>query len=396
MPPLPRQQTFGSLHSWWSDSNANLRASPTINLHAAAKPLIKLLYHRTVLEIIRNNRGIPLTSMAAAIYGSYLSFEYVSASTKSAILEDLSWRVQSDDALVVQSNVLYDILRLLEVPVTMDTRMSAAVRLLLWELAVHADTATVTRGSLVALLCDSDMPQVIDGALWVLSRIPRLISQPITTGVSVEAKLLDHVVDILEAPNTAKSRYPVIFERLSHLALHESTAIAIVEANVLNSVEKLLRSRPTDLYWHIFPMLKALASHEFTATALVTLLVTLWREGLDAVDPSTPAVDAIGLLPHIARWREGAEGLVTGNLLDNVLNWLHSLNLWIRLSTCSLLRELVGHESTAQAVVAIVPREDIVALLSDPENTVRKCAADTLQILDATLERINDVIGLAF
>jgi hypothetical protein len=74
----------------------------------------------------------------------------------------------------------------------------------------------------------------------------------------------------------------VIFQILSNLALHESTAVAVVAANILNAVENLLISRPTDLYWHIFSMLENLASHESTAMAVfrmlpLDLLGTLWR-----------------------------------------------------------------------------------------------------------------------
>ncbi|KAJ7267737.1 hypothetical protein C8J57DRAFT_1613773 [Mycena rebaudengoi] len=592
MPPLTRQHTLESLRSWWSDSNPNLRG-PTVNLHAAAKPLIRFLHDRQALEFIKNNRGIALTVVAFELYLSYLSCEYVSASTKSAILEDLLRRARCDeDTLEVHSNIL----QLLGVPATTDTRMMKAIRLILrawakcakatcgslvdilcdsrvlqvveevlavlsdvspmkflpvisgasmeakllhrlsdmpqdsssaqshrWRILqnlaryesttvaiVEADilnfvdkllgscptnlyrhifpmlrglasyestamavvrvipfdllgplwrksvdhTAPVdmlatwwedlvtaklldsprkaivesTCGSLVALVCDSNVPQVVDGALWVLSRIPHIKFPPVTAGVSVQAKLLDHIVAVLKAPNTAEWRYPVIFQILFHLALHdessevavveenrftnsssenvdsttlidpfaswlevlvttkllgaprkamaeaacgslvalvwslmehygyylavpisnsrqsqpeylalhEPNAVAVVEANVLTSVEKLLRSNSIDLYQHIFPMLVILASHECTATAvlgmrLYDLLVTLWR----------------------------------------------------------LLRELVGHESTVQAVVAIVSRKDIVALLSAGCNDIFKSVVKTLKILDATLERID-------
>jgi hypothetical protein len=127
------------------------------------------------------------------------------------------------------------------------------------------------------------MPQVVDGALWLLSRIPQIQFPPVTAGVSVEAKLLDHLGDMLKAQNTAKWRYPVIFQTLSHLTLYnESSAVAVVEASVLTSVEKLLRSHLIYLSWHIFPMLVSLASHESTATAvlnmrLYNLLASLWQ-----------------------------------------------------------------------------------------------------------------------
>jgi hypothetical protein len=105
---------------------------------------------------------------------------------------------------------------------------------------------------LIFAISDSAIPEVVDGALWLLSRVLHLKFSPITTGVSVEARLLALIVDILKAPNFSERHYPVIFQILSHLALRKSTAVAIVEANMLNSVENHLRCRSTDLYKYIF------------------------------------------------------------------------------------------------------------------------------------------------
>jgi hypothetical protein len=46
-----------------------------MNLHAAAKPLMKLMYHQQVLVFIKDNREIPLSPTSADIYLSYLSYE---------------------------------------------------------------------------------------------------------------------------------------------------------------------------------------------------------------------------------------------------------------------------------------------------------------------------------
>ncbi|KAJ7265253.1 hypothetical protein C8J57DRAFT_1622380 [Mycena rebaudengoi] len=539
MPPLTRQQTFGSLRSWWSDNNPNLRG-PTINLHTAAKPLMKLMYDQQALEFVRNNRGIPLTSTAAEVYGSYLSCEYVSVSTKSAMLEDIFWRAHSDpEALVVQSNMFHDILKLFEVAVTMDTTMSETVWLVLRILALCETTAAETCGSLVALLFDSSVPQVVDrvlsllsllskvpqikfapatsgvsveakllgrlldmlkdsstterhyqimeilsdlachevhcnssregrrtkllgktseisahrptppnlldvrelvhrrfassssksiddtipidaltrwweglvtaklldaphkataeatcsslvavlcytafifaisdsllrqvvdGALWALSDVPRLKFSPFITGVvSVEAKLLARLLDMLEDSSSTEPHHWRILQIISNLTLFESAAVAVVEANTLKYLEKPLRSLTLreETCW----ILGNLASHKSTASAVLNihlydLLATLWREDLHNIHPSTPALPLIELLARIARWREGAEGMVIVKLLNDVLEGLHSFNHRIRISTCRLLYELVGHKSTVQAVVEIVSREEIVALLT--------------------------------
>ncbi|KAJ7267721.1 hypothetical protein C8J57DRAFT_1613743 [Mycena rebaudengoi] len=407
MPPLTRQQTLESLRSWWSDSNSNLRG-PTINLHAAAKPLMRLLYDRQVLDFIRDNWCIPLSAGNAEIYGSYLLCGYVSALTKSAILKDLyeRSRAQSESgALEVHAHLFHDFVQLLEGPVPIDTRMLVALQRILWALATCEATVEATCGSLVALLCDSRVPQVVEGVLVVLSDgAPYMKFLPITSRASIQ--LLERLLDMLEDSSTAEWHYPWILQIVSTMALHEPTAVAIVETNVLNSVEKLRRSRP-DLRRHIFSILEPLASHESTAMAVVRifplhlawdssahhessaiaivetnvpksienlpgfwrthlhweihsvlsnlvshestatavdkchLLATLWREHLDANADTYITAQVIDTLARIASFPGGAEGL---------------------LSTCKLLRALIGHESTVQAVIAAVPREDIVAL----------------------------------
>ncbi|KAJ7483764.1 hypothetical protein B0H11DRAFT_1199447 [Mycena galericulata] len=73
MPPLTRPQSRTSIFSWWSDSNPGLRG-PTINLHAVAKPLLKLMYHRQALGFIEKNRGVPLSSELITSYLPYSAF----------------------------------------------------------------------------------------------------------------------------------------------------------------------------------------------------------------------------------------------------------------------------------------------------------------------------------
>jgi hypothetical protein len=74
MPHLTRQNTLASVQSWWTDSNSLLRYGPTINLHAAAKPLMKLMYHRQAKGFIRENKGRALSTEMVEIYMSYLPY----------------------------------------------------------------------------------------------------------------------------------------------------------------------------------------------------------------------------------------------------------------------------------------------------------------------------------
>ncbi|KAJ7202716.1 hypothetical protein C8J57DRAFT_1735609, partial [Mycena rebaudengoi] len=87
---LTRQRTSESLRSWWSDSNL---PGPAVNLHAAAKPLLRILYHRQALGIVESNSiGVLLDPATMDIYMAYLSSKYVSSSTKEVILKHLTTR----------------------------------------------------------------------------------------------------------------------------------------------------------------------------------------------------------------------------------------------------------------------------------------------------------------
>ncbi|KAK6995736.1 hypothetical protein R3P38DRAFT_3074850, partial [Favolaschia claudopus] len=80
MHPLTRQQSRESIFSWWSDSNPNLSGA-ALNLHALAKPLLKIMYHRQAMVFLQRNRGAPLSSEVLSILSSYLPLNYVSPST---------------------------------------------------------------------------------------------------------------------------------------------------------------------------------------------------------------------------------------------------------------------------------------------------------------------------
>jgi hypothetical protein len=71
MPRLTQTDTCPSIFSWWSDSNPLVRYGPTINIHAAAKPLMKLMYHRQAMGLIRKNRGSQLSIETLETYWSY-------------------------------------------------------------------------------------------------------------------------------------------------------------------------------------------------------------------------------------------------------------------------------------------------------------------------------------
>ncbi|KAJ7029423.1 hypothetical protein C8F04DRAFT_1288280, partial [Mycena alexandri] len=106
MPPFTRQETPESFHSRWSNNNGQSRL--TITPHAVAHPLLRLRYRVQVRTFIKRNRGVPLSGITMDIYCSYLAYRYISPSTKTLILEELSNRAEgnNDDALVVVASLL--------------------------------------------------------------------------------------------------------------------------------------------------------------------------------------------------------------------------------------------------------------------------------------------------
>jgi hypothetical protein len=69
---LTRQVSPDSIYSNWSDSSP---PGPTINLHALAKPLMRLMYHWQALKFMKKTRDIPISTKSAEICLSYLEYD---------------------------------------------------------------------------------------------------------------------------------------------------------------------------------------------------------------------------------------------------------------------------------------------------------------------------------
>ncbi|KAF7304184.1 hypothetical protein MIND_00650500 [Mycena indigotica] len=83
---LSRTTTIPSIHSWWSDSNPT---GATLNLHAAAKPLMRFMYERQALKLIHTKGTEELTQTMFVEYLSYLIVPYLSDFTKSRIFGEI-------------------------------------------------------------------------------------------------------------------------------------------------------------------------------------------------------------------------------------------------------------------------------------------------------------------
>ncbi|KAJ7850009.1 armadillo-type protein [Mycena olivaceomarginata] len=386
MPPLNRQDSRPSIHSWWSDSNSLLVYGPSMNLHTAAKPLMRLMYHRQASDILRKNRGSPLTTAILETYASYFPWDYVSWATKAAILSDLADRTESSEVearAVVNSP-------------------------LVGRIATHEATAPAVLQlkpceQIVSLLGDED--SLVPYVTYALSQITYWVDG---AKAVVDAKALNHVLRLLESSNPDSRKWAC--ELTGHLALHESTAPtilelkpceqivsllgdedslvpyvtyalsqiarwvdgakAVVDAKALNHVLRLLESSNPDSRRWACELTGYLALHESTAPTILELkpceqIVSL----LGDEDSLVPYVTYA--LSQIAYWVDGAKAVVDAKAPNHVLRLLESPNPDTRGWACVLTGHLALHKSTAPTILQLKPCEQIVSLLGDEDHVVR-------------------------
>ncbi|KAJ7744881.1 hypothetical protein B0H16DRAFT_1463023 [Mycena metata] len=137
MPFLTRERTYQSLHSESS-------LGPKTSIHTLAKPLMKVMYHRAVLDLIQRQRGVPLTPGTMHIYESYLVREYVAKATKRSILGEIYDRalLEGEAPVVADFLVSYDAL--------LDSTDVAIRNWTCWILAALSCHSS-TRGAVIAI-----------------------------------------------------------------------------------------------------------------------------------------------------------------------------------------------------------------------------------------------------
>ncbi|KAJ7852428.1 armadillo-type protein [Mycena leptocephala] len=381
MHPLTRQPTLDSVFSWWSDRNP---VGPNINLHAAAKPLMRLLYHRDALAFIRAQLGTPLSKETMEIYSSYLAYNYVSSSTKSAILVQLRTRVESEDEAraVTDSLGLHLIGDLLGSP---DAEVRRAMCWILEGLAHHQTTTRAAMEYLVSLL--SENLKTIESAAETLYRICGSFQG---AQAAVDANVLEYVAKLLESLNEEVRKWTC--NMLEELARHEITtratvgylvsllrdgnleviesaaetlyriatspqgAQAAVDADVLECVAKLAEPANEKVRKWTYYMLGELVRHETTTGGNLKVIEI-----------------AVQTLYRISGSFEGAQAAVNANVLECVAKLLESPNEEVHKRTRHMLEELVRPETTAREAV-----EYLVSLLNSGNLKTIESAAETL------------------
>ncbi|KAJ7821392.1 armadillo-type protein [Mycena olivaceomarginata] len=389
MPPLTRQESRASIYSWWSDSNLLLLHGPTINLHAAAKPFMRLMYHRQTLDIIRKNCGSPLTTAALETYSSYFPWDYVSWATKAVILSKLADRTEFSEVeahAVVDSPLFTRITPMLESP--HPRAWSCSCRLLRslvqYESIAPAVLELEPCKKLVFLLDDKHSGFICE-ATAALAYLSRWLDG--AKGV-VDAKALDHILRLLELPDLAIRRWAC--ELAGCLASHDSTTPAVLQLKLCKQIVSLLGYQAIYALsqiarWidgakvvvnakvpdYVLPLLESpnpdtrrwacmlmgnLTSHESTARAILELNLSVQLVSL-------LSHQAIYTLSRIAYWVDGTQAVVDAKALNHILRLLESPNPNTREWASELIGNLASRESTAPAVLQLKPCKQIVSLL---------------------------------
>ncbi|KAJ7494168.1 armadillo-type protein [Mycena latifolia] len=377
------------------------------------------------LAFVKRNDGVPLTPETVEIYSSYLLWKYVSTSTKLTILEELKTRAGSkeDARVLIHSNIVHNILQLLRSSPLRHPWLKRELKAILWNLTRHSkSTSRAVREQLVALLRDGDVNDVVL-AFEFLMDIAN--SSEGAQGV-VTANTLPYLLNGLGSPGPDVRRTACCL--METLSKHQSTAAALIDINPCKQLVALSRQVAVDNYeawiasdaliaiatwpdgaeaavaaqvldhvpkWLASPdswrsasacrVLAKLAQHKSTAGAvmdpkLCAQLVTI----LELYPESDAACSALDALGSIAYWPNGTEAVVAAKVLDHITNKLELRYYQARRSTCDLLAALARHEPTMQAVARAVPRERLVALSRNENESdrVRKSAAKALQALD--------------
>ncbi|KAJ6524077.1 hypothetical protein DFH09DRAFT_1372252 [Mycena vulgaris] len=376
MPPLTRQRTLESVLSWWLASND---PGATVDLHAAAKPLMKWMYHQQALDFIKKNHDLPLSEETLQIYSNYLGWKYVPHPTKIAILTELTWRANSegDARVLVHSGVLYIL------PQLSEERFWGIATLLLERLGRHKSTTEVldhvaellrlpnlepsaltmvttlaghklagktTCKHLLSLLWEHWKPREIINALSdiALSRNGGL--------ACIEAELVDHLGELLQLPNcklptlnmiscdsAASSDSDVDVQEGAIAILYNITnlthgARVAMDAKVLDHISAPFASGDTDVRTWTSMMLEHLASNPEMAAATCERLVVLLSNENENV-----RYGAVAALSEISRSAAGARAAADARVLDHIAELVESPSLQVGRLALGIMVELARY-----------------------------------------------------
>ncbi|KAJ6542886.1 armadillo-type protein [Mycena capillaripes] len=408
-----RPQSPSSVRSWWSDSNPGLWG-PTLNLHAAARPLSRLLYDRQVRALIKNNQGLLSSKSTIEDYASYFPRDDVWSSTKVAILRELSLRVETqlfEARNVVDSLILAQLPDLLRSP-DHELRSSSCTlmaSLASWKSSAAAVLAINPCEQVASLLHDGN-ENVVEAAVYALYAISKWPDG----ARAVVPHVLDRVLELLDSPNKAPYwKCDLVLNSCLSSGKDEDVNVVIgatcalfkaartpkgaqatLQAGVLTHLAHLLESNNVDVRLWACRFITNFGSHDMVLPDLlelkpcVLLAYLLRREGdIDVM------VAAMSALVNITQPLEGALACVEVEVVTccireipeklGVMGWKSiSGNPIIRLPTqvfssgfetsisaffqshCQIMGNLAFYEATASAILEFELSGYLVALLT--------------------------------
>ncbi|KAJ7456263.1 armadillo-type protein [Mycena galericulata] len=414
MPPLTRPPSPDSVHSWWSDSNPRLQGA-TINLHTLTKPLLRRMHHRQALAFIEKNRRAPLSREILDTFTSYFPWNYISLSTKAAILIGLTERAKyENDAQVIIGDSFF-LVQESEFLGSSSPEVRECACRLVGTLAAHELVMPTILASglcvqLASLLRDS-VGEVVRGAVYALEEIARW---PDGAQVVVDATVLNLLEELLGwsdvdvrritcrlVGNLAahiESFVPSVLlcmtlvsllrddqvinratDALTKVAQRHHGARVLSRTKVLDYVPELLDSSDTDVRICSCSLVGNLARYEGIPPTvlegkLCTHLASLLRDGhVEVIEQATYA------LMHIAHWPDGAQAVFDAKVPYFFQELLESSNADVQQISCRLVGNLAGH------IKPFVPNAlksklcmELVSLLCDSVDEVVQWAAYAL------------------
>ncbi|KAJ7491474.1 armadillo-type protein [Mycena galericulata] len=432
MPPLTRQQTIASIHSWWSDSNPGIWG-PTINLHAATKPLMRLMYHRQAIQFIEKSRGTPLSTETVEILSSYLPH------TGLCIFFDQG---RDSHGVAAQSSIRrsrrintpftwHQLVKILESPsssikteaLDLVKRLAVGVRgavqevdedVLHWMTQLLGSPSSITE----AILCDlvrnlarHDSSSV--SAIWHLLCV-RLVPLLRHEDIDVIGQATLALSEISRWPNGAEAVVKANWSCLliGALANHERSALTVSASGLTEllvpclhddyTIEQALYALEQISRWPYGARAVADAKADYFMELLKSRDATIQRQSCELVgimagqrsiasdmSESKICVQLVSLLRHrntdvvvsataglvhIAKWEDGAPAVVAANALHYVRKLFISQSDWVRIWACRLLGNLASHTSTGPATLDLYLFPVLTSLLRH-KNVVARTSA---------------------
>ncbi|KAK7030564.1 armadillo-type protein, partial [Favolaschia claudopus] len=390
--------------SWWSDSNPGLQG-PTVNLHAASKPLQKFLYHRQALNIIKKDQGKELDSETLETYASYFPWNFVASGTKAAILSKLAEKAElSENAeVLLDSSMLPQIVSFLGSPECTIRQSSCK---LMGRLGRHKTSGSVilklglytsllplleyvriARKYMVLTTISDEDPGVTAEALCALSKIA---IRPTGAQTVLDAGAAQRASQFLQSPDSRIRRWSC--QLVGRLSEHGCTAPRILELRPCQQLVLLLQEKDPEVVEGAVYALSRIALWPNGAKAVVDaealgyisilfdlkeLRVLKWccecmgriahagiiepgvsemracRAMVRLLTYEDPKVNlkAAYALAQFAKWPECAQVIADTNVLDHDCRLFQVLDLETQKWSCKLVERLATHERSGPAIL---------------------------------------------